>query len=120
MAEIAPGIAAGIVAGDAPDGLRERIAATFAAIPEVSYRASIMSMLGFDRRADLAAISVPTLLIAGEKDANAPLKTMQRMADAIPGARLAVIEGVGHCPQLERPDIVNHELAGFLANLVAV
>jgi pimeloyl-ACP methyl ester carboxylesterase len=120
MADIAPGVAAGIIAGDAPNGLRNRIAATFAAIPEESYRTSITSMLGFDRRADLPAIAVPTLLIAGERDANAPLRTMQRMAEAIPGARLTVVEAVGHCPHLERAETVNRELAAFLAGLDAV
>lgn len=84
--------------------------AAMAAVPAESYRATVRALTTFDRRADLPRLAAPTLLIAGERDPLAPVKTMQRMADAIPGARLVVIPGAGHLAHLEAP-------AGFLAAL---
>src|SRR5690606_27810503 len=45
-------------------------------------------LVTFDRKTELANITVPTLLLAGELDDQAPPKGMQRMADKLPNARL--------------------------------
>src|SRR3546814_1167622 len=55
---------------------------------------------GIDRLAALATITVPTLVIVGEADAPSR-KPSERMAEAIPGAGLAVIPGGAPAPQLE-------------------
>jgi len=52
----------------------------------------------FDRLADVTA---PTLVIAGSLDPARP--RAEQVAAGIPGARLAVIDGAGHTPHLERP-----------------
>ncbi len=49
-----------------------------------------------DRRSALAAVTVPTLVIHGTDDPVAPLEQGRDTANAIPGARLMVIEGMGH------------------------
>ena len=41
-----------------------------------------------DRTADLARLSIPTLVLVGEDDALTPPDEARKMADAIPGARL--------------------------------
>ena len=86
-------------------------------VPEATFRAALACLVTFDRRADLASIAVPTLLIAGEEDTNAPLKTMTRMAEAIPGARLEVLSGIGHLAPLECPDRYADIVRRFLAEL---
>jgi pimeloyl-ACP methyl ester carboxylesterase len=86
-------------------------------VPEATFRAAIACLVTFDRRADLANIRVPTLLIAGEEDTNAPLKTMTRMAEAIPGARLEALPGIGHLAPLECPDRYAEIVRSFLAEL---
>lgn len=67
----------------------------------------------------LGQINVPTLVIAGEKDASVPLAAKKALADAISGARLAVIPDAPHMIHLERTveflDIVD----GFLTGLEA-
>jgi pimeloyl-ACP methyl ester carboxylesterase len=88
-------------------------------VPEATFRAAVACVVTFDRRADLARIVVPTLLIAGEEDTNAPLKTMKRMAEAIPGARLEVLSGIGHLAPLECPDRYADIVRQFLADLPA-
>jgi 3-oxoadipate enol-lactonase len=86
-------------------------------VPEATFRPAIRCLVTFDRRADLARIAVPTLLIAGEEDTNAPLKTMTRMAEAIPGARLEVLPRIGHLAPLECPDRYADIVRRFLAEL---
>jgi pimeloyl-ACP methyl ester carboxylesterase len=51
---------------------------------------------GFDPRPRLAEIAVPTLVIHGTDDPLFPLGHGEALAREIPGARLLVLEGVGH------------------------
>jgi len=55
----------------------------------------------------LRAIRAPTLVIWGAEDTIAPPRTGQALASAIGGARLVVLEGVAHAPQVEAPDRFN-------------
>jgi pimeloyl-ACP methyl ester carboxylesterase len=57
-----------------------------------------------DRRADLARIICPTLIVWGQEDRLSAVEHGREMGARIPGARLAVLEGCGHLPTLERPD----------------
>lgn len=50
----------------------------------------------FDRRADLHAIKVPTLVIAADDDDQMPLRHSKRLAAAIPGATLRKLPVGGH------------------------
>lgn len=68
---------------------------------------SAFTMTGHDFSRALRAIRVPTLVIWGAEDPIAPLRTGQALASAIAGARLVVLEGAGHAPQLEIPDRFN-------------
>lgn len=118
MAELAPKLVQGLV-GDKPDpkGVEQAIL-SMASVPEAGYRAAVHCLTSFDQQATLADIRTPTLLIAGEKDPAAPPRVMQRMADALPDARLQTIPGSGHLMHLERPAAFNHLLADFLTSLV--
>jgi len=49
-----------------------------------------------DRSALLQSISVPTLVIHGARDPLVPLACGEDLASQVPGARLEVIEGMGH------------------------
>jgi pimeloyl-ACP methyl ester carboxylesterase len=63
------------------------------------------SLLGrSDRRADLARIDCPTLLVWGREDQFAAVQHGIEMGGLIPRARLVVFDGCGHLPTLERPD----------------
>jgi proline iminopeptidase len=56
---------------------------------------------------------VPTLVLTGEHDF-IPVETAVRIADAVPGARLAVLPDCGHFTFLERPDDVRAEVGALL------
>jgi pimeloyl-ACP methyl ester carboxylesterase len=55
----------------------------------------------------------PTLVMVGEQD-TAFLGPSRQLAEAIAGARLAVIPDAGHSPQFENPDAWWSALSGFL------
>jgi 3-oxoadipate enol-lactonase len=117
MAELAPRFAPGLVGSGAASDAAPTAARLMGELPEATFRAALACLVTFDRRADLARIAVPTLLIAGDEDTNAPLKTMTRMAETIPGARLEVLAGIGHLAPLECPDRYADIVRRFLAEL---
>jgi pimeloyl-ACP methyl ester carboxylesterase len=67
---------------------------------------------GGSRVEQLEAISVPTLVIHGADDPLVPIEAGRDTAKSIPGARLEIIEGMGHelSPGLE------HRLADLIAD----
>jgi len=59
-------------------------------------------------------IAVPTLILEGAGDKLLPPGWAADIAGRIAGARSAVVDGAGHCPQIERPEAVNELLLEFL------
>jgi 3-oxoadipate enol-lactonase len=114
MASLAPKVVADLIGDDADPAGIELASACMASVPEASYRAAMMSMLGFDLRKSLAQICVPTLVIAGTKDKNAPAPMVKKMASFIPNATYVELEGVGHLVALEQPAAFNAVLGDFL------
>src|SRR5579884_2984614 len=52
----------------------------------------------------LTRITSPILVVWGDKDRLVFHRGAQRILDAVPGARLELMSGVGHCPQVEAPE----------------
>jgi 3-oxoadipate enol-lactonase len=114
MASLAPSLVRDLI-GDDPDPRGVDLARDcMAAVPEQSYRASMLALMGFDLRGALKNISVPTLVLSGSKDNNAPAPMMAKMATHIPSASYVELEGVGHLANLERPAAFNAALDRFL------
>jgi len=84
------------------------------AIPPATYRKAVQLLTTFDRRAQLPAITLPVLLVAGSEDRVAPANVMQRMAQKIPGAEFVLLEGCGHLGPMDQPEPFNEALRGFL------
>jgi 3-oxoadipate enol-lactonase len=106
--------------GDDPDPAGVALARDcMANVAEASYRASMLALLGFDQRKALKDINVPTLVLSGAKDKNAPAPMMAKMATYIPSATYVEIEGVGHLVNLERPQTFNAALDEFLKTKAA-
>jgi pimeloyl-ACP methyl ester carboxylesterase len=101
--------------GEAPDEAGVALAIrAYAGVPREAYVASVRALIGFDRRAALAAIAVPALCLVGEHDRNAPPRSVEKMASAIPGSRFVCLQGAGHLPHLERPEAFARVLEDFL------
>jgi 3-oxoadipate enol-lactonase len=114
MQKLAPSLVQELT-GDGPDDAGMVLARDcMASVPEATYRATMLALMGFDLRAALKEIQVPTLVLSGSKDNNAPAPMMAKMANYIPGAVYVELEGVGHLANLERPDEFNAVLWDFL------
>ncbi len=70
-----------------------------------------------DLRPRLAAITCPTMVVAGADDLLAPLQAQRELASLIAGARLEVLQECGHLSPLERPADVSDLLEGWLRGL---
>jgi pimeloyl-ACP methyl ester carboxylesterase len=60
------------------------------------------------------SLEVPLLVLWGRHDRMVPVEHGRALADAVAGARLEVLEACGHCPQVERPDLLLPLLDRFL------
>jgi pimeloyl-ACP methyl ester carboxylesterase len=90
-------------------------------LAEHSTTGSTLTMLGVQRERpslydlvdDLRALTVPTLLIAGDEDTGC-LETNLMLKATIPSAGLWVLPRTGHTTNLEEPDLFNRLLSAFL------
>jgi len=57
-----------------------------------------------DSRADLAGVTVPTLILQSAQDVIASPEVGRYVHDRIHGSRLVVLDSIGHCPQLSAPE----------------
>ncbi len=80
-----------------------------------TYRRALEALVTFDRRSALAQISVPTLLVAGADDPNAPPEVMRKMSERILHSQLKVMDGIGHLMNLESPDDFDQILMAFIS-----
>jgi proline iminopeptidase len=62
----------------------------------------------------LGEVQVPSLIMAGRHDPEAPLPCSQELLEGIPDARLVVFEHSGHAPFIEEPAFFAEVLAEFL------
>lgn len=94
------------------DHWRNRIAmlrrSTWPAMYGVVERSSAVSLL--------PGIGVPTLVYSSDEDIARPPEWSREVASGIPGATLAPLEGVGHSPILEVPEIVIPRTLDFMAS----
>ena len=70
-----------------------------------------------DLRPGLSSISTPTLVIAGAEDPVTPVSMANDLADAIPGARSAVIAQASHLLAIEQPENTAALITNFLGSL---
>ena len=117
MKSLAPVLVKELV-GNNPDAAGMDIAREcMGSVPEASYRAMMLALLGFDQRKALADIAVPTLVLSGSEDKNAPAPMMAKMATYIPEAAYVELEGAGHLVNLEQPKAFNAALDQFFTRI---
>ena len=67
-----------------------------------------------DRRAQLAALTVPTRIVCGREDKVTPPELSQELADLIPGAQLQWLAQSGHMAPVEQPREVAEAIRSLL------
>jgi pimeloyl-ACP methyl ester carboxylesterase len=68
----------------------------------------------------LDRIATRVLVVWGDRDRLVFHRGAQRILDQVPGARLELMPGVGHCPQVEAADRFARVLIDFCSDLTAV
>ncbi|WP_318306337.1 alpha/beta fold hydrolase [Amycolatopsis solani] len=81
------------------------------AIARVFARATFLS----DNRADLAKVSVPTLIVECAQDAIAPPEVARFTHERIEGSVLVTLDATGHCPQLSAPEATAAAITAFVS-----
>jgi pimeloyl-ACP methyl ester carboxylesterase len=100
---------------DSADVIAEMIAIGLEATPEVV----ATQELGLDWRKPalaLGSVDCPALVVHGESDAAVPVSLARSIVAAMRDARLEVISGGGHRPDIRTPELVNPLLLAFLVD----
>jgi 3-oxoadipate enol-lactonase len=98
---------------DHPDLMRDRREAFLRTDPEV-FRAACEALAELDLRPELARVEVPVLVLVGEHDEATPPPMSHELAAGLPHARLEIIAGCAHVPQLQSPEIFLEAIGDFL------
>jgi sigma-B regulation protein RsbQ len=104
---------AGMVSGGVPEVNDELVDSFCRTRPDIARQFAEVTFRG-DNRDDLPRVSVPTLVVQASDDAIAPPSAIDYVVDAIPDARLAVVETRGHCPHLSAPASTTEAIRSFL------
>jgi 3-oxoadipate enol-lactonase len=96
-----------------PDLMRDRREAFLRTDAEV-FRAACGALAELDLRPGLGAVKVPVLVLVGEQDEATPPPMSRELAALLPDARLVIIPGCAHVPQLQSPDLFLTAIGDFL------
>ncbi|CTQ49828.1 alpha/beta fold hydrolase [Jannaschia donghaensis] len=70
-----------------------------------------------DRQDVLASVTVPSLILCGREDTLCPLHRHETMHRLIEGSELVVVEGAGHLPTLEQPEVTTRAVRHWLEHV---
>jgi len=97
----------------------DEFAATVSEFHPAGLRVMARSFAEADLRDVLPRISVPTLLLYGDKDVRAPLHVAEELHAAIASSELVIMPGVGHVSSVEAPERFTAEVRSFLGSVKA-
>jgi non-heme chloroperoxidase len=98
-----------------PYAFFEGLVAASLQAPARVWQGAFEGILAFDDAGQLGRISAPTLILWGDRDALfAGQAGQERLAAAIPDARLTVLPETGHSPNWERPERIAAEIEAFV------
>ena len=98
----------------APESIRAWVKRRMRSTPDELGLELVSAYGRFDLTGRLGEIRRPTLVIGTRADDSAPPVQSRRLAELIPGARLALIDDCGHFPMLEKPESLSRSLLPFL------
>jgi sigma-B regulation protein RsbQ len=102
--------------GDRPELGAELTASFCRTDPEIAKRFARATFLS-DNRADLAGVTLPTLVLQCSDDPIAPEVVGEYVHDHIAGSTLVRLRATGHCPNLSAPDETTAAIAAFVDTL---
>jgi 3-oxoadipate enol-lactonase len=96
-----------------PELMRDRREAFLRTDPQV-FRAACEALAELDLRPQLGQVRIPVLVLVGEHDEATPPPMSRELAAGLPNARLEIIAGCAHVPQLQSPEDFLAAIGGFL------
>jgi 3-oxoadipate enol-lactonase len=96
-----------------PELMRDRREAFLRTNPNV-FRAACDALATLDLRSRLGDVKVPVLVMVGEHDEATPPPMSQELAAGLPNARLVILPGCAHVPQLQSPEAFLGALGDFI------
>jgi 3-oxoadipate enol-lactonase len=97
-----------------PELMRDRREAFLKTDPEV-FRAACGALAELDLRPQLGQVKVPVLVLVGEHDEATPPPMSHELATGLPQARLKIIPGCAHVPQLQAPSAFLDAIGDFFS-----
>jgi 3-oxoadipate enol-lactonase len=97
-----------------PELMRDRREAFLKTDPEV-FQAACAALAELDLRPELGKVKIPVLVLVGEHDEATPPPMSHELAAGLANARLAIIPGCAHVPQLQSPEIFLKAIGDFLS-----
>jgi 3-oxoadipate enol-lactonase len=101
-----------------PDLMGNRREAFLRTDPDV-FQAACAALAELDLRPQLPQVKVPVLVLVGEHDEATPPPMSHELAALLPNARLKIIPGCAHVPQLQSPRVFLEAIGDFLPELSA-
>ena len=96
-----------------PDLMRDRRAAFLRTDPEV-FCAACDALAELDLRPELPQVKMPVLVLVGEHDEATPPPMSHELAAGLPNARLKILAGCAHVPQLQALEMFLEAIGDFL------
>jgi pimeloyl-ACP methyl ester carboxylesterase len=85
--------------------------------PRTSYAARVRSVTGFDVRARLSEITVPTLVLTPADDRLVGAEATRALVHGLPDVREVVLPGTGHLFRFTHPGLYSRAIAAFAGGL---
>jgi pimeloyl-ACP methyl ester carboxylesterase len=104
----------GFLTASAPASAKDELRAIIADFKTEGMRVMIRALAEADLRDALPQLTLPTLLIWGDRDVRSPVSVANDLQARIAGSRLVVIQGAGHLSHQEAPQRFNTEVRSFL------
>jgi 3-oxoadipate enol-lactonase len=95
------------------DLMRDRRDAFLRTDPQV-LQAACAALAELDLRPQLEQVRIPVLVLVGEHDEATPPPMSRELAAGLPNARLKIIPGCAHVPQLQSPQLFLQAIGDFI------
>jgi len=101
----------------ASPALVEHIAGVSGQAPIEVWTDGLAALVEMDLSHAIEHVRVPSLVVVGDLDRITPPASARRLAEALPDAKVVVLEGVGHMAPMERHGEFNRVLGWFLEDV---
>ena len=87
----------------------------FIAVDPDTFHSACAALAELDLRPRLASVKLPVLVLVGEQDEATPPEMAKELAQLLPNARLEILPGCAHVPQLQAPEQFLAAIREFIA-----